>query len=227
MTKRLRPLILSLLVLFISGCAHVVPKNLREQADPALTFRQVSQHPSQYKEKIVIWGGDIIETVNQKDGTTLIEVFQRPLGWREEPKETVASEGRFLILTKKYLDPYLFRRGRKITVVGEILGEEIRPIGKMDYRYPLLSNQAALPVGGVLLLPCLLFPLLLRPLVGLPLRVGTTLRVAILLSSSPLTRSINKQGIHACRTGRALSPIGSRLCLTETYGSVIFSIIED
>ena len=141
MTNRLRPLILPLLLLFISGCAHVVPKNLREQADPALTFLQVSQHPSQYKEKTVIWGGDIIETVNQKDGTTLIEVFQRPLGWREEPKVTVASEGRFLILAEKYLDPYLFRRGRKITVVGEILGEEIRPIGKMDYRYPLLSTK--------------------------------------------------------------------------------------
>ena len=90
-----------------------MPKNLREQADPALTFRQVSQHPSQYKEKIVIWGGDIIETVNQKDGTTLIEVFQRPLGWREEPKETVASEGRFLILVKKIFGPLCFPKRKK------------------------------------------------------------------------------------------------------------------
>ena len=67
--------------------------------------------------------------------------YQRPLGWREEPQETTASEGRFLILADKYLDPYLFRRGKKITVAGEILGEKIKPLGEMDYRYPILSSK--------------------------------------------------------------------------------------
>ena len=81
------------------------------------------------------------ETTNQKDGTTLIEVFQRPLGWREEPKETLASEGRFLVLAEKYLDPYVFRRGKKITVAGEIQGEKIKPLGEMDYRYPIHLEQ--------------------------------------------------------------------------------------
>jgi len=88
-----------------------------------------------------VWGGEIVQTVNQKDGTTLVEVFQRPLGWRGEPKGTRASEGRFLILAEKYLDAYIFRRGRKITVAGEIQGEKIRPIGEMDYRYPLLLSK--------------------------------------------------------------------------------------
>jgi len=59
-----------------------------------------------------------------------MEVFQRALGWRGEPKETTASEGRFLVLIEKYLDPYLFRSGKKITVAGEIEGEKIKPIGK-------------------------------------------------------------------------------------------------
>jgi outer membrane lipoprotein len=118
-----------------------VSKNLREQADTTLTFQQAFRNPNEYKGKIVIWGGDVIQTINQKDGTTLIEVFQRPLNWREEPKETVASEGRFLVLAEKYLDPYLFRRGKKITVAGEILGEKIRPLGEMDYRYPLVSSR--------------------------------------------------------------------------------------
>jgi outer membrane lipoprotein len=53
----------------------------------------------------------------------------------------VASEGRFLILIEKYLDPYLFRKGRKITVAGEIQGEKIKPIGEMDYRYPLVLSK--------------------------------------------------------------------------------------
>ncbi len=131
---------LSLLIL-LPGCAHVILKDLRANADPSLTFRQVHQDPKVFKGKFVVWGGEIIETVNQKDGTTQIEIFQRPLGSRGEPEVTLASEGRFLILAEKYLDPYLFPKGMKVTVAGEILGEKTKPIGEMDYRYPLLSSK--------------------------------------------------------------------------------------
>jgi outer membrane lipoprotein len=141
MATRIKLFPLFFLVLFISGCAHVISKDLRSHSDLSLTLSQVNQNPNAYKGKSVVWGGEIIETVNQKDGTTQIEVFQRPLGWRGEPKETLASEGRFLILADKYLDPYIFRRGRKITVAGEIQEEKIKPLGEMDYRYPLLLSK--------------------------------------------------------------------------------------
>jgi outer membrane lipoprotein len=141
MGTRFKLFSLFFLVLFISSCAHVISKDLRTHTDPSLAFGQVYQNPNSYKGKSVVWGGEIIQTTSQKDGTTQIEVFQRPLGWREEPKETLASEGRFLILAEKYLDPYIFRRGRKITVGGEIQGEKIKPLGEMDYRYPLLLSK--------------------------------------------------------------------------------------
>jgi len=138
-----RPYILLLLfpVLLMMGCAHVISKDLRAKTDISLAFNQVYQNSDIYKGKWVVWGGEIIEAVNQKDGTTQIEVFQKPLGWRGEPYETASSEGRFLVLADKYLDSYIFRRGRKITVAGEILGEKVKPIGEMDYRYPLLSSK--------------------------------------------------------------------------------------
>ena len=125
----------------VSGCAHVISKDLRANSDLSLTLKQVRGDPSAYNGKSVIWGGDIIQTTNQQDGTTQIEVFQRPLGWGEEPKGTLASEGRFLIVADKYLDPYIFKTGRKITVSGEIQGEQIKPLGKMDYRYPVLLSK--------------------------------------------------------------------------------------
>lgn len=125
-------LLLSFFVLF-SGCVHVISKDLRAKSDPSLTLSQVRQNFDTFKGKMVVWGGEIIETVNQQDGTTQIEVFQKPLGWRGEPKETTASEGRFLILADKYLDPYIFRRGKKITVAGEMIGEKIKPLGEMNY----------------------------------------------------------------------------------------------
>ena len=138
---QLQWLLMIALFILLSGCAPVISKNLRKEVDTSLTFRQVFQNPNVYKGKLVIWGGEIIQTINQKDGTTQIEVFQRPLGWREKPKETLPSEGRFLILAERFLDPYVFRRGREITVAGEILGEKMIPVGEMEYRYPLLSSK--------------------------------------------------------------------------------------
>lgn len=141
MKSRFQWFLLLALTLFLSSCVHVISKDLRIKSDPTVTLGQVRQNPNAFKGKMLVWGGEIIETVNQNDGTTQIEVYQRPLGWREEPQETTASEGRFLILADKYLDPYLFRSGKKITVAGEILGEKIKPLGEMDYRYPILSSK--------------------------------------------------------------------------------------
>ena len=100
-------------MLLLSGCAHVISKDLRTKSDLSLTLTQVRQNPEAFKGKWVVWGGEIVETVNQQDGTTQIEVFQRPLGWRGQPQDTTYSEGRFLILADYYLDPYVFRGREK------------------------------------------------------------------------------------------------------------------
>jgi Starvation-inducible outer membrane lipoprotein len=64
------------------------------------------------------------------------------LGSRTDaPKASNASKGRFLILVDKYLDPNLYQKRKRITVAGEILGEQIKPLGEMDYRYPLISSK--------------------------------------------------------------------------------------
>jgi outer membrane lipoprotein len=128
-----------LLLALFSGCAPI-SKDLRAQADRTLNFQQVFKNPEAYKGKIVIWGGEIIETINQKDGTTLLVVLQRPLDWMEEPKFQ-RSEGRFIILTEGYVDPYVFKRGRRITVAGEILGRKVMRLGELEYPYPLLQSK--------------------------------------------------------------------------------------
>jgi outer membrane lipoprotein len=142
MPNRVRSLIVICCLVFFSGCAHVISKDIRDKVDPSLTFEKVIQNPIAYKGRTVVWGGEIIETLNQKNGTTEIEVFQIPLDSRTDaPKASYASEGRFLILFNKYLDQNLYQKGRRITVAGEILGEQIKPIGEMDYRYPLVSSK--------------------------------------------------------------------------------------
>ena len=142
MSHRIRSLGVICCLVFLSGCAHVISKDLRNKVDPSLTFGQVIQNPIAYKGKTVVWGGEIIETLNQKNGTTEVTVFQIPLDSRTDaPKASNVSEGRFLILIDKYLDSNLYQNGRRITVAGEILGEQIKPLGETDYRYPLISSK--------------------------------------------------------------------------------------
>ncbi len=140
MYRRLGRLLVFLIAILLVGCAPVISENLRKEADPKLPFGAVLQNPDAFKGKTVIWGGDIIETINQQDGSTLIEVYQRPVDWRGEPTGSY-SEGRFLVTVDQYIDPYLYSKGRQVTVAGEILGEEIKPLGQMDYRYPLLLGK--------------------------------------------------------------------------------------
>ena len=128
-----------LLIVILPGCLPI-SKQLRAEADKTLTFPQVFQNPDAYKGKIVIWGGEVVEAINQKDGTTLIVVLQRPLDWTEEPTFK-RSEGRFIILVEGYVDPYVFRRRRRITVAGEIQGRKVMRLGELEYPYPLLLSK--------------------------------------------------------------------------------------
>ncbi len=130
-----------LLILFVSGCAHVISEDIRKNSDLSLTLNQFRGNPSTYIGKSVVWGGEIIQVINQEDGTTEIEVFQEPLDFTGEPKERGVSEGRFLVLSDGFLDPYVYRTGRRITVAGELREEKIEPLGEIYYRYPLITSK--------------------------------------------------------------------------------------
>ncbi len=137
--KRFLYLFVLFVLAVVCGCSPIT-KELRHESAP-LTFAEVFKDPAAYKGKIVVWGGEIAAIVNQKDGTSLVEVIERPLDWREEPKRTEASGGRFLVLVEKFVDPHIYRPDREITVAGEIFGERKKFLGEMEYRYPLLLSK--------------------------------------------------------------------------------------
>ena len=140
--KKLCLFLLFPLVFSIASCVHVISRDLREQADPILNLQHVlTNPPQQYQGKLVVWGGEIIRTTNQKDGSTLIEVLQKPLDRWDEPVDTSASEGRFLIRGQQFLDPLIYSQGSNITVAGEIQGEELMALGETNYRYPVLLEK--------------------------------------------------------------------------------------
>ena len=126
--------------LLVTGCAHVISEQLRLQVPPELTFKEVSRGPAKYQGKIVLWGGVIIKSTNSKEGT-LIEVLEKPLGFRGQPKDVDVSEGRFLILHPKYLDTAIYAQDRQITVAGKVIGERTLPLGEIEYSYPVIAPK--------------------------------------------------------------------------------------
>ncbi len=124
-------------VLIVSGCAHVISEELRGQVTPELSFKEVIRDPVKYKGEVVLWGGVIISSTNTKEGT-LIEVLEKPLGFRGQPKDVDVSEGRFLILHPEYLDTAIYAQDREITVAGKLIDERTLPLGQIAYTYPVI-----------------------------------------------------------------------------------------
>ena len=122
------------------GCAtSPIAKQYREQAMmEETTFPMVLQNPDAYFGDIVLWGGSIIKTTNLKDGTEIV-VLDEPLGDRERPEGSKHSRGRFIAKSSRFLDPEVYKKGRKITLAGEVIGKQSRPLGETTYTYPLVA----------------------------------------------------------------------------------------
>jgi len=124
----------------LSGCASVISQRALDEVDRTLMFEQLLENPEAHKGKTVLLGGTIIETQNFSDRTHLV-ILQRPLGFRKRPIAEDVSRGRFIINTPGFLDPAIYRNERKITVVGSVMGTEVRALGKTEYSYPVVEKK--------------------------------------------------------------------------------------
>jgi len=130
--------VIGIFSLMLSACAPVISPQLMDQIDRDVTYGSLAARPDEFKGKVVLLGGTIVQTV-PKPSETEIEVVQKPASASGEPHLTDKSEGRFLIVVDRFLDPAIYRSGRDITVAGEVRGSEVRRLGEIDYRYPVIT----------------------------------------------------------------------------------------
>jgi len=126
--------------LVITGCAPVISSQVLKEVDESVRFEQVLENPDAYEGKIVLLGGEIINTENLPNKTVII-VLQRSLGYNQKPDSEGESKGRFIVSAPGFLDPAIYRPHRKITVVGVVVGKEIRSLGEIEYAYPIISKR--------------------------------------------------------------------------------------
>jgi len=137
--KHNTPILLILIILLLAGCAPVISGPVLNNLDKNLKFAEIKKDPSAHKGSVALLGGRVIG-VNNESNSTLIEVLQFPLSGRMKPRFSKASEGRFLIRVKGFIDPLIYK-GRLITVVGAIDDPITRPLDKTDYRYPVIESH--------------------------------------------------------------------------------------
>jgi outer membrane lipoprotein len=118
----------------------VISREVLKEVDQSIRFEELLKNPQAYRGRTVLLGGSIIETQNLPE-KTLIVVLQRSLGFRKEPAADGGSKGRFIVSVPGFLDPAIYRPRRRVTVVGSVSGEEVRPLGEIEYTYPIITKR--------------------------------------------------------------------------------------
>ncbi len=120
------------------NCAPVISREGLQRVDQDLTLPELKQEAEEHLQETVLLGGTILETENYPE-KSLLTVIQYPLGSRYRPDLDKSSEGRFMIVSREFLDPAIYSPGRKLTVLGTITGQKTRPVDKIIYTYPVLE----------------------------------------------------------------------------------------
>ncbi len=129
---------LAAVALLLAGCSHAISRESLDLVDQNVTFRQVRENPESLAGKYLLLGGIIAGVENSSAGGEL-EVVQVGLDWLGRPEDGAPSEGRFIARSEKFLDPVLFAKGMSVSLVGRVVGRKSKPLGGMEYTYPVVA----------------------------------------------------------------------------------------
>lgn len=125
---------------FSYACAPVVSNQFRREVKISVPFSEIQKNPERFFGHRVILGGYILKTTNEAN-ETMVTVIQAPLNYLDEPQSRDRSQGRFIIRAKKFLDPEIYSKDRKITVAGTISGVRAEKLGNTTYNYPVIEPE--------------------------------------------------------------------------------------
>lgn len=128
----------------LSGCAATNPiaKTFRDQAKP-LTAAQVVTSPQKVQGSMVVWGGRVVEVVNNGTNGVLIYLIKLQLAKNGKPMIFGTEDGPFIALDREYVDPAAFHYGRLITVAGQISGVRSEMAENTSDNSPVLAVRQA------------------------------------------------------------------------------------
>jgi outer membrane lipoprotein len=131
--------------LLLPGAARAtgISRQLLDEAGIPVQFEDLANNPREYRGRVVVLGGYILEIHNEPGGS-ILTVLQAPLDWRNKPKSRDLSRGRFFVTTKKFFDPEIYAKDRRLTVGGLVVGVREQSVGGAMYRFPAIEAQELL-----------------------------------------------------------------------------------
>ena len=103
----------------LSACTSALSNRSCSRRIDNIPFPDLQKQPERYRGAVVILGGQILETIVKEDETR-VQVLQLPLGAQQRPDNAASSQGRFMVIYKRFADPLVYEKGRKITVAGKM-----------------------------------------------------------------------------------------------------------
>jgi len=144
--KNLYSIVLLLIYAFLlgamSGCASNLPQEITTPIENSPQISEVLQEIEAHKGELVRWGGSIASIENKKD-ETWVGVVSRELSRNGRPKSGDETAGRFLAKVSEFLDPEIFKKGRLVTIYGELAGVKDGKIGEQPYTFPVVNSIKA------------------------------------------------------------------------------------
>ncbi|HEY7745784.1 MAG TPA: Slp family lipoprotein [Desulfuromonadales bacterium] len=122
-----------------AACTTSVSKQSLNLVDPGLSFEALRQAPDRHVGRYLLLGGAIASVRVNGSGGSELEVVQFPTDRRGRITSTDRSDGRFIALDNTFRDPAVYRSGRLITLVGQVVGKKTGRLGEADYLYPVLT----------------------------------------------------------------------------------------
>ena len=123
--------------LLLTGCASSIPPAIMNAPDGAPDLATLRAAPGKYQGQTVRFGGRIIGVENYQN-ESWISVVGLPLQSNGKPRLSDRSPGRFIAQVKGFIDPAVYSKNRRITVVGRFDKIQSKKIGDYRYHYPLL-----------------------------------------------------------------------------------------
>jgi outer membrane lipoprotein len=106
----------------LASCA-TIPSEFTKQVDPNLTFTDAKRAPEQFRGKILLLGGTVIERTDLP-GMTQLRIYEHEIDSRYSPYIGGPSEGEFLIVIRSPVNPAKYPPGELVTMVGKLTGAE-------------------------------------------------------------------------------------------------------
>ncbi len=117
---RMGAILIVALSLSLSACGGI-PSGVMKQVDQKLTFEDAKTAPEQHLGKVFLLGGTVEERQDLKDRTWML-IRQHSLDSLNRPHIAAPSEGEFVVVISPPVSPAQYRRGKRVTVVGRMIG---------------------------------------------------------------------------------------------------------